>query len=416
MKRIIILLTVLPFLTGCATKDKPMEHYYVQEVSHLYPYAEMAVSDHSDDGYTPLNFEEVRAVWIPVMQYEAWMTGQSADAFRRHVREAFQNCAEMGLNTVYLHVRAYGDAYYASDLFPTGAYLDGDYDPLAIMLEEAHKTGLSAHAWINPMRLFHADAIPALPEDSPLSAWFHDPDKNGTYLVQCGSHYYLNPAYPEVRELIADGVTEILERYDADGIHMDDYFYPTQDASFDAAAFAESGASDLSAWRRGNCNAMVQELYQAVKAADERLLFGISPQGNMDTNYHHLYADTALWCRAEGYCDYIVPQIYYGFENAVCPFAETVSLWMETASSANLIIGLAPYKIGISDEWAGTGSEEWRTDGTVLSRQAAHLQDMGVSGGMAFYSYASLFVPEEQAAAMVSAEVQAISDLWRTAQ
>lgn len=395
-----------------------MQQYYVQEVAHLYPHETLAKAADMPESsvHAPLNYANVRAVWIPVMQYSSWMTGKNAEEFREQVRTAFEKCTALGLNTVYLHVRAYGDAYYASGIFPKGAYLDGDYDPLAIMLEEAHRLGLSAHAWINPMRLSSGDVLDALPETCTLSAWYHDAEKNGTYLVQCGTNYYLNPAYPEVRQLIADGVTEILEHYNADGIHIDDYFYPTQDAAFDAQGFAESGASDLSAWRRENCSAMVQEMYNAVKAQNEQLLFGISPQGNMRTNFDKLYADTALWCSEAGYCDYIVPQVYYGFENAVCPFAETASLWAETADSAKLIIGLAPYKIGLMDEWAGTGSEEWRTDGTVLSRQAAFLEELESVSGVAFYSYASLFTPEEHAAAMVSAEMQRLSESWRDVQ
>lgn len=417
MKRMLCLLLPLLLMQGCSKQEPLQQEYYIQEVAHLYPHAALSQPAQASvpEDTVPLNYDDMRAVWIPVMQYGEWMTGQSADAFRQHVRTAFAHCADMGINTVYLHVRAYGDAYYSSSLFPKGAYLDGDYDPLAIMLEEAHALALSVHAWINPMRLSSADGLAETPESYPLYAWYHDAEKNGTYLVQSGANFYLNPAYPEVRQFIADGVTEILEHYAVDGIHIDDYFYPTQDTAFDAAAFAESGASDLAAWRRENCNAMVQEMYHAVKAQDEQLLFGISPQGNMRTNFDKLYADTALWCREAGYCDYIVPQVYYGFENSTCPFAETAALWAETADSARLVIGLAPYKIGLTDQWAGSGSEEWKTDSTVLSRQAELILSMENVGGMAFYSYASLFAPEEQAAATVSAEVQRISDFWQDA-
>ncbi len=420
MKRILLcLLAFSAMLLGCGT-DVPAEpELYEQEVAHLYPLAELPTSvDAAEEtalgsSYAPLNYEEVRAVWIPVMQYGEWMTGKSETEFRSSVSAAFQNCTGLGINTLYVHVRSYGDAYYASDLFPKGSYLDGDYDPLAIMLEEAHARSLSLHAWINPMRAAASDRLSQTDTSLPLGAWYRDAEKNGTYLAASGALYYLNPAYPEVRQLIADGIAEILKHYDVDGIHIDDYFYPTQDAAFDAAAFAESGALDLSAWRRENCNAMIRAIYDTVKAQDEQLLFGISPQGNMQTNYRTLYADTALWCSTEGYCDYIAPQLYYGFENGTCPFAETAALWAETATQAKLIIGLAPYKIGTEDVWAGSGRNEWMTDDTVLSRQAEFLRQLDGIDGTALYSYAALFSPDEAVAAMVQAERERMGEIWR---
>ncbi len=407
-----ILLAALLTLTGCGTAEAGTQHYYIQEVAHLYPYAVLSAQDTSET-YTPCNYEEVRAVWIPIMQYADWMTGKSAAQFRTAVREACKSCCSLGINTLYVHMRSYCDAYYASALFPKGAYLDGDYDPLAILLEEAHACALSVHAWVNPMRAATSEVLAAADKRYPVAAWYADAEKNGTYLVQSGAQYYLNPAYEEVRSLIADGVTEIVANYDVDGIHIDDYFYPTQDAAFDAQAFTESGCSDLAAWRRENCNAMVKAMYDAVKAQDERLLFGISPQGNMQTNYHKLYADTALWCSAAGYCDYIAPQIYYGFENETCPFEETAKHWEQIATEVSLIIGLAPYKIGLEDTWAGTGSTEWQNDPTVLSKQAALVKELDGAEGVALYSYASVFTPQADAAAMVTAERERIGVMWR---
>lgn len=409
MKRITLCLLAALLFCGCTAETPDMQDYYIQEIAHLHPHA--VIPEPAADA--PQESGQVRAVWIPVMQYEDWMTGKTADAFRAAVRQAFQNCAAFGINTLFLHVRAYGDAYYSSALFPAGSYLDGDYDPLAVMLEEGHALGLSVHAWINPMRAASADRLAAA-GDYPLGKWYRDGEKNGTFLVPCGSLYYLNPAYPEVRQLIADGVTEILTQYDVDGIHIDDFFYPTQDAAFDAQAFAESGADDLAAWRRENCNAMVQELYDAVKAQDDRLLFSISPQGNAATNRDELYADAVRWCSEEGFCDYIIPQIYYGFDNDTCPFSETAQFWADAATQAKLIIGLAPYKIGQTDVWAGSGAEEWLTDPQVLSAQTAYAGSLENVSGTAFYSYASLFAPEESAAVMVQAEVERIGALWKT--
>lgn len=408
-KSIFPLLCIL-LLTGCGQAFEPS---YVQEVSQLHPEITLSgaepAADTPESGREVLNYEEVRSTWIPYTLYGAWMTGKNEAEFRETVRTAWDNCKNSGLNTLYVHVRAFGDAYYPSALFARGEAWDGAYDPLAIMLEEAHARSLSVHAWVNPMRCAGAERLRSMDESLPLRKWYDDPDMNGTRLVQSGDMYYLNPAYPEVRELIAEGVTEIIRNYPVDGVHIDDYFYPTTDPAFDAAAFAESGASDLAGWRRENCTAMVKAIYAAVKAEDPALLFGISPQGNMTGNYEKLYADTALWCRSADCCDYMVPQLYYGFENSTCPFAETAALWCSTAENVRIIPGLAAYKVGKEDPWAGEGAQEWITDETVLSREAELILSMEGAAGAAFYSYETLFSPGSEA---VSKEMEKIQKLW----
>lgn len=412
MKRC-ILLALLLLMTGCAKTFDP-QICIPQEAVHLSPDVILPspMETLEKQPGVPLLYEEMRAVWIPVMQYESWLADGTEKRFRTEVRSAFARCHALGLNTVFLHVRAYGDVYYNSALFPPAALCPAAFDPLAVMLEEAHAAGLSAHAWLNPMRLMSGDALAQIPDRFPLRQWYDDPEKNGTWLSASDGLYYLNPAYPAVRDLIARSVTEILTQYDVDGIHIDDYFYPTQAEAFDAAAFAESGAADLAAWRRDNCSAMVQAIYDAVKDEDEALLFGISPQGNLHTCRDILYADAALWSSTEGYCDYIAPQLYYGFDNSTCPFAETAALWAETATAADLILGLAPYKIGMHDKWAGAGSEEWRTDADVLSRQIAFAKTLSNADGVALYSYAALFEPAEEAAAIVNDARDEISRIW----
>lgn len=389
MKTVLCVLLCL-LLTACTERPATAETYWQQEIVHLQPFAAIPQDPAPEEAAEADN--TVHAVWIPVMQYSEWLTGKTEADLRETAAEAFARCADFGLNTVFLHIRAYGDAYYHSELFPPGSYLTGDYDPLAVLTEEAHRQGLSVHAWVNPLRLQTPEALAALPETYPTRQWL------GTERIRTvDGHCWLDPAYPEVRELICAGVQEILDGYDVDGIHIDDYFYPTQDAAFDAGAFAESGASDLAEWRRGNCSLLVKRLYDTVKAQDERLIFSISPQGNLKTDYEALYADIPLWCKEPGYCDWMIPQLYYGFDNAVCPFTETLQEWQSLTVSAKLVVGLAPYKIGHTDQWAGTGSEEWLTCETVLSEEVSAVQAAGL--GMAFYSYAALFAPDAQVAA-----------------
>ncbi len=403
LKKLWIILLFSLLISGCSPLPEtaePEENYYLQEIQHL----------HLEDSLQNLPEQaEIRAVWIPVMVYEHWISGNSESEFREHVRTAFRNCADFGLNTVFLHVRAYCDAYYDSALFPPGTYLDGTYDPLEIMLEEAHALDLSVHAWVNPLRAQTVQAVSALDESYLLRQW-HD-TRNGTYLVDCDGRYYLNPAYPEVRQLVADGIAEIIQNYSVDGIHIDDYFYPTTDPDFDGQAFSESSAPDLAEWRRNNCNELIKLLYQTVKENNPEIPFSISPQGNFNINYNELYADVKRWVSEPGYCDIIIPQIYYGFRNDTCPFAETAELWAETVTVPELVIGLGAYKIGFSDKWAGSGQSEFLTDSTVISRELEFVSGLENISGIALYSYSSLFEPEQSVSALVNAEKEHISEL-----
>ena len=383
MKKLIILLTV-PLLAGCGqacpseNSRLPTENITYQEQCADHFGIEPQISEKK------LNYHHTVGEWFPYMQYEEDMQGKTAEEFRLAVRQRYTAAKAEGVNTVYLHAHPCGDAYYKSDIFPKGVCLDGDYDPFEIMLEEAHSLELSVHAWINPLRCQTVSQMSELPEDFIVKKWADDPECNIASAVN--GRWYLNPAYDEVDKLLSDCIKEIIDRYDIDGVHIDDYFYPTTDPGFDEKEFAASKAPDLAEWRMSNCTRMVKNMYETVKAADPELEFGISPQGSINGNYSSQYADVRLWCSSEGYCDYIVPQIYFGFENAACPFAETLALW-ESMRSGNvrLIIGLAAYKVGKADKWAGAGGEnEWIDSPDIIKRQI-ELVEKSSANGYALY-------------------------------
>ena len=257
--------------------------------------------------------EEYRAVWISYLEWQR-LAGCDEAAFRENVAAMLQNCADLGLNTVIAQVRPFGDALYQSELFPQSHLLSGTqgqspgYDPLAILIEEAHARDLELEAWINPYRVQLTENLPSqLADTNP--ALLH-PD----WVQQANGGLYYDPGLPEVRQLVVDGVKEIVANYDVDGIHFDDYFYPTTEASFDADTYAQYGQGmELADWRRDNVNQLVQQVYQAVKKTDPAVRFGISPQGNNANNYDQQYSDVALWMSQPGYVDYVMPQLYWGF-------------------------------------------------------------------------------------------------------
>ncbi len=389
--KIMILIPALLLISCSASKSEPDSMVqttsetvvpYVQEQEQLY--IETSAPD-DNTAYSPLNYDNQTGIWYPYMDYEEYMYGKSEEAFREHVRSMLNDAKEQQFNTIYVHVRACGDAYYSSEIFPRGKLYDGDYDPLEIFLEEGHQLGLSVHAWINPLRCQTVEEFKQLPDDFIVKQWTEN--NTGSLVGIVNGRYYLNPAYEETINLICQGVNEIISNYNVDGIHIDDYFYPTTDPEFDKSAFEASGSTDLSKWRMENCSRMVRSIYESVKSSDKDILFGISPQGNINANYSSQYADVRLWGSCEGYCDYIVPQIYFGFKNEACPFEKTLHDWEELVSCENvsLIIGLGAYKLGNEDKWAGAaGEQEWIENDDIIEKQK-ELVNASSANGYAIY-------------------------------
>ena len=261
------------------------------------------------------------------------------------------------MNTVIAQVRPFGDALYRSQLFPwshlcTGVQgQDPGFDPLDVLLTEAHGRGLSVEAWINPYRLKGSASMPAaLAENNLMNThpeWVWQNPDNGSA--------YLNPAIPEAADYVVQGVAELVQNYAIDGVHFDDYFYPTTDPALDAARFAASGAGDLGSWRRANVTALVKAAHDAVKAADPTLRFGISPQGNPDNDLTEQYSDVTSWLTAEGedaVVDYLCPQIYWGFGYTLksgstrFAFENIVPAWCAMPRSGNVEHGQRAGKAG----------------------------------------------------------------------
>lgn len=369
---------------------------------------------YGSSSYTALNYSQVKGVWISYIELAEMLTGQSESGFRSAIGKAYDNCVSLGLNTVYVHVRSHSDAYYKSELFPWSKYCTGtlgkapDFDPLEVMIEEAHSRGLSFQAWINPLRACGTGEISAH-SGYKTGAWANSADTKGKYIVAVNGTYYLNPAYTEVTDYIACGAAEIVSRYDVDGLHIDDYFYPTTDSSFDSSAYSASVYSSLSDFRFANCDRLVSSLYSAVKSANPTALFGVSCQGSMENNYNQMYADVKKWCGGSGYVDYIMPQIYYGFDNSSQPYLTCAAQWNETAASGGipLIVGLSASKIGLEDTWAGAGKYEWINGENILARQLSGAEALSSYGGVCLYSYRSVFTPESGVKAQTEKEIAA---------
>ena len=382
------------------------------------PAAADSTPELSADPNPALPAGEWRAVWVSYLEWAA-MDFSTEDAFRAGVVQLLDNCTGLGLNTVLAQVRPFGDALYRSSLFPwshlcTGVQgQDPGFDPLDVLLTEAHARGLSLEAWVNPYRLRSSASMPpAIAESSLLNT-------HPEWICTVNEGAYLNPAIPEAADYVVQGVAELVQNYAVDGIHFDDYFYPTTDPSIDAAQFAASGETDLTAWRRANVTRLVKAAHDAVKAADPTLRFGVSPQGNPDNDRNEQYTDLSVWLTASGadaVVDYLCPQIYWGYGYTLSSgstrfaFENITAEWLALprAESTALYFGLGAYRVGVGDGGANADSvSQWCT-GSALARQVTDLRSAG-AGGWALYRYGSLFRSDESG--LAAAERAALTAL-----
>lgn len=354
---------------------------------------------------------ELRGVWISYLDWEKLPAEEPG--FQAGVDQILDRCVELKMNAVFVHVRPDADAMYPSQYFPWSRFVTGTqgkdpgYDPLEYFISGAHERGLEFHAWINPFRVTgYLNRWDQLCEESPARVWKEDGDaSNDRWVLKQGGEYYLNPSVPQVRELIVQGVQEIVEQYDVDGIHFDDYFYPEVDNAdpdrwFDKPEYeAARVRGSISAWRRENVNTLIREVYRTVKESDERIQFGISPEGYVDhlRSDNRLFVDIDTWMSGTGYVDYIMPQIYWGFEHrlsdgSTAPFAfdNNLKTWLQLKRKGNvkLYLGLAMYKTG-SGTKDNNPVPEWLRRSDIIRRQVEAGRVCGEVSGYCFYAYSS---------------------------
>lgn len=361
--------------------------------------------------YVALNYESVKGVWLSQFDmrdvYTDGIGQRDISDYTDMAERVIKNIRSLGINTVFIQLRPNGDSIYPSELYPTSKYLTGaygreaDYDAFSVFLERAHREGISVHAWINPLRCMSEREIGEVSLKYDIRRWYSD---GGGRIKSVGGVCYLDPAYEEVRGIICDGVLEILEKYEVDGIHIDDYFYPTTAPSFDAEVYGKyretAGILSLADFRREQINTLVRDIYATVKRTNHTVLFGVSPSGNTDRNYNELYADVALWCANEGYIDYICPQVYFGFEHESRPFDAVCEEFadMIKTDSISLIVGMTLEKAyngygGEKDVWAGEGAREWIENRDILRRSLEYTRNIESCRGSVFFSYRYFFDP-----------------------
>jgi uncharacterized lipoprotein YddW (UPF0748 family) len=345
--------------------------------------------------------KELYGVWLSYFEISSIVKGKSEAEYRESVVSILENLKNARLNTVFYQVRCFSDALYKSEVFPTSRYIvenEGDaleYDPFEIFIELSGEYDISVHAWVNPFRVSYSQDFSVLSDNNPAKVFYLNDEKT-TNLLICDKGIFYNPLSSESRKLIIAGVKELIENYRIKGVQFDDYFYPETEALNDSElyeAYKNSGGElSIEEYRKESVSSLVSSVYSLIKSYDENISFGISPSANFKTN-NNVYADVVKWCQEDGFIDYIMPQIYFGFENETMPFKETVEMWldMEYSDSVSFYVGLAPYKTGELDSNAGSGQNEWVENSDILLLQYKYLSEKSEFKGFSLYSYSYCF-------------------------
>jgi uncharacterized lipoprotein YddW (UPF0748 family) len=309
-------------------------------------------------------FSEFRGVWMATVLNIDW---PPANATSYQQKAEFIRQLDLhkrnGMNAVIVQVRPSGDAFFLSPYEPWSQWLTGIqgrspvpfYDPLAFMIQEAHKRGMEFHAWINPYRAEFKIGQSSIATDHMLR-------KRPDWFLTYGTAKYFNPANKEVQQFVINVIKDIVRRYNIDGIHIDDYFYPYPVGSTpfpDDAAYNKSGSwLSKGDWRRSNVDSIIKNINIAIKQIKPYVKFGVSPfsvwrnlkedtQGSESkagiTNFDDLYADVLLWLR-KGWIDYVTPQLYREINDPLIAYEKMVDWWAAHSFGRHVYIGHGIYR------------------------------------------------------------------------
>lgn len=314
-----------------------------------------------------------KACWVSYQDIYNNLRDKTEAEFRTALDKMYDDILDNNMNTVIMHVRAMGDAMYPSNYYPWSTYISSDrshpgYDPLLIMVEMAHEKGLKLEAWINPYRLSLSNTT----TNSFKATGYYS--KYSSYIIEYKSSdqicLVLDPSKQEARDIITNGVMEIVKNYDVDAIHFDDYFY--------VSGMMDELPEDV---KKENVNKLIKQVYAAIKEADSDCEFGISPAGNL-SNARTQGADIDTWLSQSGYVDYIMPQIYWSdsyktSSGTVTMFTDRCKEWQAiNKNDTPIYAGLALYRVGEASQ-IDLG---WSAATNNLSKQYETAYGLGYDG------------------------------------
>ncbi|HEY1042840.1 MAG TPA: family 10 glycosylhydrolase, partial [Telluria sp.] len=314
---------------------------------------------------------ELRGVWVSTHISLDWPNRTHTPAQQQNaLRGILDHNKATGMNAVFLQVRSQADAMYPSSLEPWSYYLTGqqgrapapEWDPLQFAIDESRKRGLEFHAWINPYR---AVATLSNAGNNAMYAPDHVSRTHPEWLLTVGTVQILNPGLPEVRDHVYNVVMDLVQRYDIDGLHFDDYFYPSGTNNDSAAYYADPrGFPDTTAgradWRRDNVNLLIERIGAGIREIKPWVKFGVSPSGiyrsstdpaigsptsaGASQHYVNMFADSRKWLQS-GWVDYLAPQVYWYMGQPGSDYQLLVPWWNQNAFERHMYIGIADYKM-----------------------------------------------------------------------
>ena len=397
-----------------------------------------------DDASNQRSKTELRGVWVTTVRNNDFPSpavyehGFNVDAFKKEFNEVIATCQKFNLNAIFFQIRPEGDAFYPSGVNPWSEYLTGEqgvgpqvegFDPLAYVITTSHAAGMEFHAWLNPYRLTpwknkSATKEEAIGKLSPSHYVRRHPD----WVFFYNGQLYLNPGIPEVTDFMVTTVDEILNHYQVDAIHLDDFFYPYpyregdkmilfSDLSPDRNTYEKYRVDDeqtIEKWREANVNSLIYNLHKTIQrynySHQKHIEFGISPfgiwasdqkvAGGSKTSPYQLasldeYVNTKLWIEA-GWIDYVIPQVYWRFEDALSPFDVVAKWWNDVVAGTKtkLYIGLGLYLYQEDQFWQ---------DSKEIIRQIDYIRSLSHVSGFVFFTYHNLLEERAQTEVMKEA-------------
>ncbi len=336
--------------------------------------------------------EEMRAVFISYIELNTYIHNKTKDESIENINNIIKKLKSKKFNTIILQVRSFDDAIYESSNFPVSENIilkDGSYyDVVDYFEKKTRENKLDLYLWINPFRITRKNE-----EINPKSYAYKY--KETDTVKKIDDIYYYNPSSSYTISHIIDGVLELTKKYNFKGILFDDYFYPSNDidTNYYEDYIKNNEYITKSEYNLKIINNLISKVYKEIKKINKNILFGISPDGNIQNNYQKNYADVKTWASSKGYVDFLMPQLYYGFYNTTKPYFETMNDWndMVTNKSIKLYYALAFYKIGKIDNYAKEGQNEWIENSDIIKRQIILARNTNKYNGFSLFRYDNLF-------------------------
>lgn len=325
----------------------------------------------SSMGQTNYPKREFRGAWIATVANIDWPLNRNSSSGEQ-VKELVEMIASLdsaGINAIFFQIRTECDALYDSQVEPWSYWLTGEqgkapepfYDPLKFAIDEAHKRGIELHAWFNPYRSVKTIG-------GYETAKNHVSNEHPEWILQFENYKMLDPGNPDVKKYILDVVSDVLLRYDVDGIHFDDYFYPYSPkvSNEDSVSFANysNDIDNIDDWRRYNINSLMADIYDLIQQEKPYVKFGISPFGIVENKYagtngfesfNILYCDPLNWIENR-IVDYVNPQLYWELDHKAAPYAKLLPWWADVSDSVHLYIGQYSSKMA-AEKYSGSKTE-----------------------------------------------------------